>query len=396
MSKLSSIEDLFLAFGDMVLDPFSTQVPYPDYGACENFYNIIKSNNLLTKNQANFAVKLLNKYNHLMLEQGIDAKALLASLKWKNTFRELDFTKRCFVEQDEDKIWYCFKFPYQLKEIFDKEFSSSNSFSSGVWDSERRIRKLDFYSYSVIQVLEFLKKHQFEIDQSVLDAEDESESIWENKESIEPYAVIENNMVVIRNATEEAEEFFSNNKKNSINDDLMLVKQMNYVLRDHNPKTHMEKIASVEKNSFWLKNTESALRLFESLDTKICLIMDRSSDYISWIKELVKTADILNIDKSKIKVCFRESKDSDHKDLNSWIKSEGLGGPISQGKLFIFLNSPAKWLYKDLNSFTIVATNMINPPTNNTTQSLFRHHPCIIYIGDIRPTKFKEKQIVEL
>ncbi len=82
--------------------------------------------------------------------------------------------------------------------------------------------------------------------------------------------------------------------------------------------------------------------------------------------------------------------------INEWIKLAGVGGKVESGRILIFESRPAKWLFKDQSDVTLLVTNNVFPPTNVITRDWFNSHPCVIYLGDIKPSETKGQKIVEL
>jgi len=109
----------------------------------------------------------------------------------------------------------------------------------------------------------------------------------------------------------------------------------------------------------------------------------------------VADADAQGVSRDEIKVCFRDSRLQDT-GINEWIKLAGVGGKVESGRLLIFESRPAKWLFKDTSDVTLLVTNNVFPPTNVITRDWFNSHPCVIYLGDIKPSETKGQRIVEL
>jgi hypothetical protein len=135
--------------------------------------------------------------------------------------------------------------------------------------------------------------------------------------------------------------------------------------------------------------------LHKQIDGKICVILDRTSNTLDWLKNFVSCADESGISRQEIKVCFRENKDSTT-GLNDWIKSAGVGGKVESGKILIFEFKPAKWLFKEQQDVKILVTNNLYPSTNQITKDWLNSHPCVIYLGDIKPSEQRGQKIVEL
>ena len=96
-----------------------------------------------------------------------------------------------------------------------------------------------------------------------------------------------------------------------------------------------------------------------------------------------------------IKVCFRDSSQSTSQ-LNAWIKENELGGKVQEGKIFIFNHKPAKWLFKNDISVKIIVTNNLYPDTVISVREWIKSHPCVFYVGNIKPSLQKEINIVDL
>ena len=395
MSSSSYAEDVFLEFYDLVVG-LKLRVQPQDLSALTSFYNIVSANKQLTESQANFILKLFHKYKTPAESLNFSFGGPIEDLVWKKSFRTIDFTKRVFVEIDDSgRPMVCMKFPYQLKKEFEEELPSKNhADNSNFWDHDQKIRKLSLYDHNLIHIHEFVRKHGFEIDDTFLIALGEVEEIWQSSESVIPYCDVVDNQVILINAPEDAQTYFSDNFTGKLNNDLMLAKSMGYVYRSK-PTNFLEKISADSNNAFWIKENSHFFQLVKSVDGKVCIILDRASRSREWIKSFVIDADAANIDRNDIKVCFRLSKDEDQ-GFNQWIKDAGLGGKVEDGKIYIFNHKPAKWLFKDSNDVKILASNNLYPSTNTLAKDWFSGHPCMVYLGDIKPSEQRGKKIVEL
>lgn len=396
MSNIVYFEDIFLKFydHDMSLD---IGVQYQDRSPMVSFYSKISTGQALTQNQANYVVKILEKYKNLSKITGYDYSVDIIDAQWKNNFRVLDLGKKLYVEKrDDGKIEICLKFPYQLKQEFDKEIDVNlpNSNRVSHWDHENKVRRLDFYQFNLMAIYDFALKHSFEIDESFMCALADVEEIWQTEEKIRPTCHIVNGMVIWKNVSESTDEWLREKIKDNICDDLMLAKSMGYVL-EGTPTTLIEKIAATSLNTFWIKSNQDLFNIYQSITGKMAVILDRTSDTLSWLQNFVASAEYAGIDRNDIRVCFREGKDS-KTGLNEWIKLAGVGGKIDDGKIFIFEHKPAKWLFKDSQDVKLIVTNNLYPHTSQVTKDWLESHPCVIYLGDIKPSEQRGKKIVEL
>lgn len=345
-----------------------------------------------TQHQGNLVLRILNKYKTQAQLAGLDYVDALANPQWKLPFRVIDLSKKAWVEVSEEGVaTICLKFPFQLKTEFDKEFGESRD---SFWDPENKIRKLILYKFNLIHVHEFLKKHGFEIDESLLVALGEVEEIWEHQDKIVPLSLTVDGEVVLKNACEDANNWWLSRKGKSLENDLLLAKSMGF-LWSGKPANAIEKIAASNTNYFWAKDVEKFLNLCSQVDGKICLILDRAGKSFEWLREFAVHLQNSDFPRHEVRVCFRAEKGQDA-GLNDWIKSNGFAGPVEGGRLLIFNHKPAKWLFKDLESVKLIATNNLYPPTNGYSRDLFSSHPCVIFVGDIKPSLNKERKIVEL
>ena len=387
------VEDTFIKFYDLVmLDEVPLQAQ--DLSAASSFYSVILQGKELTQNQANFILKLLAKYRVLMLKSSFDYQHVLDNPQWKTPFRILDLSKKIFVEKESNgSIWVCVKFPYQLKREFDDEFEDKQHLMSS-WDPERKLRQLSVYDANLVQLYEFALKHNFEIDDTFMIALAEVEEIWQNQEEVLPFSSVVANWVVLGNSSTETDDWFKSHSSGLIENDLLLAKSMGYHYSSK-PHTMIEKIAASDSNSFWIKNNADFLSLCNSITGRVCIVLDRTSNTLDWLTQFITDADAAGIDRNEIKVCFRDSKEQ-NTGINEWIKANGVGGKVETGRILIFEFKPAKWLFKEQESVKLLVSNNLYPSTNQLTKDWVGSHPCVIYLGDIKPSEQRGQKIVEL
>lgn len=389
------IEDIFLQFYDLVIiDQIPVQAQ--DHAACSSFYSVLIQGKELTQNQANFILKLLTKYQAWAIRSSLDYGESLKNPQWKNSFRILDLSKKIFVEKNDiGVVMVCLKFPYQLKKEFDDEFENhSNTVTASHWDSERKLRQFNIYDCNLIQIYEFAQRHGFEIDDTFMIALAEVEEIWQNQEEILPISAVVNGQVILANSSPVVDEWFRSRASWNVGNDLLLAKSMGYIFGEK-PKNSLEKIAASNTNMFWVKTNADLFSLMQSLTGKIVIVLDRTADKLTWIKNFVQNAEEFGIDTAEIKVCFRESKDN-QTGLNDYIKEKKLGGPINNSRIMIFEYKPAKWLFKEQENVIMLVSNNLYPSTNQMTKDWFNSHPLVIYLGDIKPSTQRGHNIVEL
>jgi hypothetical protein len=396
MLKSHYIEDVFVEFVDLC---YSRNIipQHQDLSAATSFYNVITTANQLTKNQANFLLKILQKYKNFSKMAGLDYSSVIDNPQWKNSFRILDLSKRAYIEKDEEgNIWICLKFPFALKEVFDKEISPvAKDYSSSLWDPEERVRKLKFYNFNLVEIFEFLQKHQFDIDDTFMIALAEVEEIWQNSEEISPYCEKHFGATVdLINAPDDVNSWFEEKRSCVQGNDLLLAKSMGYLLKEK-PTSLIEKIAASENTQFWLKNIDQFFKMYSEIDGVVAVILNRGDKVEEWVKQFCEIAKNIGIENNDIRVCFRMDKNED-RGFNQWVKDSGYGGKVDLGKIFIFQNKPAKWLFSENIDVKIILTNSLYPVPSATTQAWMQSHTCVCFVGDIKAAHIKEEKIVEL
>lgn len=395
MLKSVFAEDIFSLFTDLVTSGIIS-VQAQDHAPIISFYTRIYNGDPLTKNQANYILKILEKYKYVSAVAGLDYQKNLTNLQWRKPFRILDLSKSIFVERTETgQIEICLKFPFQLKTEFDAEISGGSLLSkSSRWDPEEKVRRLNVYEYNLISLYEFANKHNFEIDESFMSVLADVEEIWQNADDVLPYSENTNLGVELKNAPPDAQEWWQQHRTETFENDLLLAKSMGFRLKKI-PENPVEKIAASQENSFWVKDKDLFFSIYKKVSGKVCVILDRTGNTLQWLQSFVAEADKHSVSREEIKVCFRDAKDSTT-GLNDWIKLAGVGGKVETGRILIFESKPAKWLFKDSQDVTMLVTNNLYPPTNTMAKEWFQSHPCVIYLGDIRPSEQRGQKIVEL
>lgn len=392
MTSYHYTEDIFLEFYKLMVQ-HGFALAGQDHSAAYNFQNLLSSGSQLTQSQAGLIVKILKKYKTIAQTYNFDYTDQIENPVWKKEFRILDLTKKVFVEKDPNgEVLVFLKFPFNMKEQFDREFSTEKEhFKHSRWNQERKLRQINFTDVNVVALYEFVKKHQFEIDDTFLEAVESVENVWANQEDFIPYSIIFEQRVVLMNSNEYADAYFEEHSTGNVSHDMLLAKEMCFPLKtSKKPEKIVEKIASNKNNIFWIDTNEKFFDLYKQVDEKICIVLDRASYKDKWLEKFVEDSEKCGVSRSDIRVCFRDSKDND-RGLNQWIKDNNLGGPVEGGKIFIFEHKPPKWLFKDNIDVKIIVTNNLYISSNTFINEWMSSHPCVVYLGEIKPTLTKVK-----
>lgn len=396
MSLVIYTEDAFILFYNSV---YAGILPLDrkDHSAILSFRNILSGGDLLTENQGKFVVKLLKKYRYLWTNIPNGVEEVIENPKWRQEFRKIDLTKEVFVETEDGIPWVCLKFPYILKESFEKEILKNSEYflswfaEDQYWDKQKKLRKLNLYNYNLLQINEFVHKNNFKVHESFIEALNLVEEIWNNEPQIVKKSKIVDGKVQLVNADRDTEVFFQERQTN-IESDSLLAKSMGFVL-DEIPKNLIEKITTSNETWFWYNDLENLMAILSRIEGKIVIILDRSSDYKKWLQNFKSSLEENNT--GAIRVCFRLNNNEDA-EFNNWIKANQFGGKVEEGKFLIFLQKPNKWLFNQIEDVKVIITNSIYPPNDQIAMYFLQSHPCVIFAGDIKPTDPKGRKIVSL
>ena len=393
------VEDIFVEFYRYVISD-TVSVQWQDSTPIISFANVLLDGKELTKAQSDYILRILTKYKAKSKLAGLDYELLIINPQWRKNFRVIDHSKKVHAEINSEGIpQICLKFPYDFKKTFDLEFSELLTTATGKsWDSERKLRVISVYDINMIKLHDFLDRHAFELDDSFVDIIALIEESWDQQDALVPYSVIEEEQVVLKNAGEDAQTWWNDHRTQDVDQDMLLAKSMGYTVRlNKKSNTDIEKISSSPEHMFWLQNNFTFFELFKKIKTGyVCIILDRTSDMHEWVRNFVINSTQAGVDRADIKVCFRETDLNKKNRFNEWIKDQGLGGSVDTGRIFIFENKPAKWLFSKNLDVKLIVTNNLYPNTNTMTQQWIEHHPCVIYLGDIKPSQKRNTKIVQL
>ena len=397
MTSTIFIEDAFLEFYKIV-NSHGFHLNGNDISAASSFYNLVINNDQFTVNQSRFLMKILEKYRTEALALGIDYSAALAAPRWKNPFRTLDMTRSIWVEKDEDDTqWIVIKMPYALKDLMEKTIRPKEDiYKSSSWDKDRQVRKLKLNCFNIVQVNDFVESNGFQKQDSFLEVFSEVEQIWQDQDDVIPSSRLIGDTVELVNVSPEVSQWWDENKPQTVPEKLFMAKTMGYpLILEKSNISIIEKIASSKSKDFRISDIKTFFEIYKLLNVKVAIVVDRAVDSIQWIKQFVAQAKINEINHQDIRVCFRLAKDQDQ-GFNQWIKDTELGGSVDHGKIFIFQNKPAKWLFNGSQDVKIVATNSPYPIPSTITQDWIKSHQCVFHLGELKISQNKDNNIVNL
>lgn len=392
MANSDFTDQLFHAFSTLVGNGIIT-VHFEDISPINNFRSVISKSQALTHSQSQFVLRLLTKYRSSIEANHLDTSTI-DSPKWSQPFRVIDTTKKIYTEKNENGIFICVKQPFSLKEAFDKHCQSENfDWKGSVWDADQKVRKYTLKSINPILVKDFADQKKYEMTQDFLDLVEGIEQVYEDQETYMPYSDLVSGSVELFNSTESARLYFYENKNGNTIDDFFLAKSLGYP-RLESDRTTVGEISSKNTNLFWIKDLQKFVDLAFSVSGQVIMILTKEKSR-SWMNNFLKMVEQRGYEKTKVKIGFRAHSTEDP-DFNDWIRNEGLGGDLSNGKLLIFKDKVPKWLIEKDHDVKIVASSGPFLPSSAISQTWISQQACVIFLGEIKPSITKGQKIVEL
>jgi len=345
-----------------------------DRAPVKNFANLISNQKPLTKRQGKFVLVLLKKYQHLAQAHDVDLNQILKEPAWKIPFREIDYSKRVWVEQEESGAWICLQFPFQLKDELDHTVGSS--FLSDVFDKDRKVRMLLATEYNILAIDSFVQKHAFEKHSSYDALVSFVEEVQNNAENIVPHCVIENNCVKLKNVDAEVVEYFNKTRTNNLNADLLHAKNMG-IPYGGSAEDIVQQVCTQRSDLVWLKRLDDFFKIAKQAAGTVVFLKDRTLDKKDWASDFLYTANRAGVHASDILIGFRGCIG-----FNNYIKSQGVTGKVDGQKYLVFEHKPPKWLFKENVDVTIVGTDVCYISNNRLLNNWLHSHPCVFYINE--------------
>lgn len=395
MSQFAYVEDLFLEFYRQT-NVSGLSLQSQDQKAANSFYSLLLDNRLITVAQSNYILRILTKHRSILDVLNLSAE-LIDNPKWKHEFRIVEHDCRAWIEFSDQRVpMLLIKHPWHIKEMFEKEVcrKETDSLVRSQWDPEQKVRSFYLFDINPVLLEEFLRKEKFIIEQSLLDYFMDVEKIWDTPEVFYPHATIDNGNVCLINAEESAVHYFSENKKNKLEDDLLLANELGFrLITPHNISWYFE-IFKSKNRFFWIEDINRFFEFSEKIQGKKVIIVN-SYKAQDWIKTFLLVATSKEISHGKIKVGFRE-RNSEKGDFNQWVKDNNLGGDLKQADYLIFRDKPPKWLFNSKEDVKIVVINDWLMPSSQSTQSWLSDHHCVVFLGQAKPSTYKGKKVVKL
>lgn len=391
MLKIDYTDQLFLEFANLVIKG-SIVIQYEDLTPLSNFHSLLSKGQSFTHSQSQFMLRLLTKYKSKILDANLDT-GLLDNPVWSQPFRIIDTTKKIYVEQNDGCTFICVKQPFSFKDSFEKHCVKENAdWRDAAWHPDEKVRKYTLNAVNPILVKDFADQKKYEMSQDFLDLVETVEQVYEDQEKYLPYSSVVDNKIELFNYASSAKIYFDSHKTEDIVNDAFLAKSLGYPCNNLD-KNILGKICSTNTNFFHIGDLQKFVDLCFSVKGQVFILTKEK--YKTWINNFLKIVDQRGYSKSSIKIGFRAHSNEDS-EFNEWIRDEGLGGDLSNGKVVIFKDKVPKWLIEKNIDVTIVATAGPFLPSSAVSQTWINQQSCVIFLGEIKPSPIKGQKIVEL
>lgn len=130
-----------------------------DVQVVQSFGEQSKNNIAFTDKQAALATSIVLKYERQLSKFDVDVTPMKTAPAFRNPIRQIDRSKRTWVEDDQIFI----KFPFDTKIIESIRSEAKESKGNIHWDHNKKIWVADLTEYNVNWVHAFSKAHEFDI-----------------------------------------------------------------------------------------------------------------------------------------------------------------------------------------------------------------------------------------
>lgn len=385
-------EDLFTLFYNIVIDN-NISIDYVEEIVCNNIYAVCANNDNLSESQKTYIKCILEKYKCILEKYttlpffyGFDYSNLLSNLTFKNIMNSNKILKHMVVNKCPDRGGYKIYCTVPLNkhdyycDLFQSRLNPGNSIAS--------TRKQFMIEFNVLAInpntlLDVASEHEFVVDASVTHLADEYNNAVRRSAEITPHSIV-TDTVILQNATTDTIAYFNKHKTGEIEYDKFLAKRLGYPVCGIENVSPFDKIVSSSTTTFWTTDALPIFELYKKTKCKIAVLVDAYDEFKPWISNFVDVSKTAGVAPGAIKVCYREKKaDSE---FNKWVKDNNLSGSVDSGDIYILNHKPPKWIFKNPDFINLIVTTRLFPSSMIITKHWFESHPCVIYLGDTKPT----------
>lgn len=198
-----------------------------DYNPVRNMANSVETGRGLSNKQRALAVKIVLKYQKQLAKHGYDVSLVETDPQWRSSIRHVDRSKKIYIQ--DEKI--CVKFPFSPDMVsFFRRYSNVRELriETGTveWSTEQKVWQLACTEKNIEVISNVTKNENFEYSAEFQTLVDQLDNIKNNKTKHIIMCSLNQNDVVIKNASLSLQEEYEKNKTGNFLHDVGIVKKL--------------------------------------------------------------------------------------------------------------------------------------------------------------------------
>lgn len=329
----------------------------------------LSNGNPFTEKQSHIGIRLVKKYRTSLIEKGFDADRIVNEEIFKWPFRNLDKTKRLYIEGDQIVI----KSPFIADVVNKLKKRKGGAQFKGNYRPDDKTWSFDYNESNLMFLYELIIGYNnFDIESKIVEDYEKCNAIRKQGEIYFP-------TLLGSDVTEDVRKQVLRSRLNGVlayDDDVVdLMKQA---------PTKVDKIF-LGDNNFWFINMMkyNILDIFPLIkSSETCIIMCASNEFRSlkiWVDTLLKNG----IESKDISVCFRYKNIPEG---NEYIKDQGVNEFDPNNKIFFINEKVPKPLITNNVSPDVVVYTIPTAPSHYKTRSWLDSKPLVLYYNTSIPS----------
>jgi len=346
----------------------------------------LKNSIALTQKQADLIIKILDN-NIDMFPPHLCVKDMINQPKFRFSFRVVDQSKSIKMVEGTSKKIISIKFPYDRKKSVELYSIEGVKFE---YDKESKSYKTPYKHSSLYNLMssDLVNRENFVIDDELKSTYESIKNIKDNDENFLPLIDFDNG-IVLRNCHRKIEEYFNENKKDSLISNVFLanslgltkskkvienIKSMNLEKRLQKILLQYSKKVQISSKVFDFSNMADLICKIDHWPIMIILIDDEHSN--TNLENWHTCLENVGIHNEQISVLFRSSHNPS---FNQYISSMKLNNIVSDSTKVVFIkNKIPKILYK-IGFYPKIIISTSSFYAHFSAQKTIESHPCVLY-----------------
>lgn len=356
----------------------------------------LRRNLPLTSKQADLVIKIIRDNQHLY-NSIPNLNFLLDFPNFKFPFRVIDTSRKIILDEEKLEIRVKYPFDQKINKVLDAVKTRRQ------YDISVRSHIFKLNENSIVEIIDNLKKFNFEIDKKLLEWYEEIKKISSCPDDYIPTADILNDSVLLKNGNKAAINYFNQHRKGEIVSDTFLAKFMGFLISDKlnfelsNRNINNLTTTIISNNSFnrysisadsKYSRSDIATFINEASVYPTLIFLNDDETLIENFKKWISVLNENSIANNNISVLFRSEN---YNAFNTIVKEDKLNNFVDENTKVVFVkNKIPKILYKlDFKPKLIITSNTFY--VHYTGQKMVDSHPLVLYYTETSHQRMHDK-----